>query len=71
MKVRFPGCDLVSYSGGLPTCVMRVERDQATHDAIIKAAMAFEDDSSAALVDYSRATQGLTASKRREVQEMF
>lgn len=35
-------CDFVSYSGGLPMCVIRVFPEQKIQDAIIAAAVAFE-----------------------------
>ena len=35
-------CDYISYCGGMPMFVKRVEADPDIHDAIIQAAMAFE-----------------------------
>lgn len=35
-------CDFISYSGGMPMCVIRVFPDQKVQDAILEAAGAFE-----------------------------
>lgn len=64
-------CDVVSYSGGLPMCVMRVDADPVVHAAIEQASKAFEAQLAEAEADYRRATQGLALTKRRVVQEMF
>ncbi|MBK9496851.1 MAG: YqaJ viral recombinase family protein [Xanthomonadales bacterium] len=64
-------CDLVSYSGGMPTCVMRVHPDPAVHAAIELAATEFEAQIRALMVDYKSAVKGLKASERRVIQEMF
>jgi len=58
-------CDLVSYSGGLPTCVMRVHPDPVVHAAIELAATEFEAQIRALMVDYRAAVKGLKASERR------
>lgn len=63
--------DLVSYSGGLPVCVMRVHADQQVHAAILGAAVDFERELLDALDDYQAATCKLTPTPRRVVQEMF
>ncbi len=64
-------CDLVSYSGGMPTCVMRVHPDPVFHAAIELASTEFEAQIRALMVDYRAAVKGLNASERRVVQEMF
>lgn len=64
-------CDLVSYSGGMPTCVMRVHPDPVVHAAIELAATEFEAQIRALMVDYRAAVKGLKASERRVIQEMF
>lgn len=64
-------CDLVSYSGGLPMCVMRVHPDEVVHEALEQAAKAFEESLQLARADYERATHGLQRTERRVVQEMF
>lgn len=64
-------CDLVSYSGGLPKCIMRVDADPEVHAAIEQACEAFEAQLAEALADYKRATHQLQSTKRRLVQEMF
>lgn len=63
--------DLVSYSGGLPVCVMRVHADQQVHVAILQAAVDFERELLDALDDYTEATKHLKPTVRRVVQEMF
>lgn len=63
--------DLVSYSQGLPTCVMRVFPDPAVHAAIEVAATEFEAQIRALMSDYAAATAGLKPSPRRVVQDMF
>lgn len=63
--------DLVSYSGGLPMCVMRVLPDDTVMASILSAAFAFEEQLLADWETYRRATEGLPTTKRKVVQEMF
>lgn len=66
--------DLISYSGGLPMIVMRVEPDPVIQDAIIDAAAKFEARISAAVADYEAALTSeprLIPTERRIEQEMF
>lgn len=44
--------DLISYSGGLPMCVIRVWPDEKVQTAIVKAAASFEARLSARLAEY-------------------
>lgn len=66
-------CDFVSYSGGLPMVVVRVFPDAKTQDAILDAAMAFEERLEAARARYLHAvaTNRLVPTERRVEQEMF
>jgi predicted phage-related endonuclease len=63
--------DLVSWSGGLPPCVMRIHPDHKVHAAIDNAVDEFESQLSEARRIYDLATKGLLPTKRRVVQEMF
>jgi hypothetical protein len=63
--------DLVSWSGGLPPCVMRVHPVPAVQSAIAKAVDDFETQLAELRRVYELATQGLQPTKRRSVQEMF
>lgn len=48
-------CDFVSYSGGLPMCVVRVAAEPEAQDAILTAAIAFEERLAAAHARYRAA----------------
>ncbi|MFS0736969.1 lambda exonuclease family protein [Sphingomonas sp. 1P06PA] len=66
--------DFVSYSGGLPMFVMRVEPDEHTQGAIIEAAAEFEARLADAENDYRGALAAmpkLIPTERRVEQEMF
>lgn len=63
--------DFISYSGGLPTAVIRVHPNEAVQDAIIEAAGEFERRLSEKLKIYRDATAGLEPTERRIAQEMF
>lgn len=64
-------CDLVSYSGGLPLCVMRIHEDPKIQDAIVEASGKFEKQIERLLSEYNTATRGLKPTKRRVIQDMF
>lgn len=66
-------CDFISYSGGLPMAVVRVEPDSRTQDAIIEAAAKFESRISEVVSDYHEAVEnrGYHPTERRIEQEMF
>lgn len=63
--------DYVSYSGGLPMKPIRVEPDRAVQDAILEAAASFEARVAEIVALYGAASQGLPATERRIVEEMF
>lgn len=63
--------DFISYSGGLPMCVVRVWPDDAVQGAIIEAAAAFEAKLAECLGIYRDASADLIPTERREMQEMF
>lgn len=63
--------DLISYSGGLPMCVMRVHPDLDVQAAILEAAEAFEGQIADKLAAYQRRAAGMIPTKRTIIQEMF
>jgi hypothetical protein len=63
--------DLISWSGGLPPCVMRIHPDAKVHAAIAKAVDEFESQLDEARRIYEIATKGLRPAARRIVTEMF
>ncbi len=64
-------CDLISYSGGLPLCVMRVLPDDKTQRAIEAAHQNLEATVAKLETQYLAAVHGLRPTKRRVVQEMI
>jgi hypothetical protein len=56
--------DYVSYCGGMPLWVKRVEPDQRWHDAIVAAVGAFEDAAVQMEADFYRAAKELPATER-------
>jgi hypothetical protein len=56
-------CDYISYSGGMPLWVKRVEADTAWHDAIAAAMTAFEKAAGEMFDNYYRAVEGLPMTK--------
>lgn len=65
-------CDFLSYSGGLPMAVVRVEGDTATQDAIIEAASKFEARINEVINDFREAIEarGYHPTERRIEEEM-
>lgn len=63
--------DFISYSGGLPTAVIRVHPIEAVHNAIVEAAGDFERRLAEKLKIYREATAGLTPTERRIEMEMY
>lgn len=66
--------DFVSYCGGLPMYVKRVEPDPAIHEAIIAAATAFETRVSEVVQQYHSTIAGMPKvieTERRVDQEMY
>lgn len=66
-------CELLSFSGGLPMPVIRIERDSAICEAIVDACGAAEAAIAAVVADYAAAVEarGFIQTERRERQEMF
>ena len=65
--------DFISYSGGLPMCVIRVHPDPVMQDAILNAAAAFEKRIAEKRAEYDRilSTKKLIPTARRVEQEMY
>jgi len=63
--------DFISYSGGLPMCVVRVWPDDAIQCAIIEASAQFEAQIADKLQIYRDASAELFPTERRVEQEMF
>ena len=65
-------CDFLSYSGGLPMAVIRVEADPVMQTAIIEAAAKFEARICAAIDDFHAAiaARGYPMTERRIEEEM-
>jgi hypothetical protein len=65
--------DFISYSGGLPMAVIRVEPDPAIHAAIIEAAATFERQVATVIADFHANTKArrFIATERKIEQEMF
>lgn len=66
-------CDFISYSGGLPMAVIRVEADPEIQDAILTAATGFEERIAEAIDDYRKAVfvREYPPTERRVDEEMF
>ena len=63
-------CDYVSYTGGMPLYVKRVEPDPDWFDAIVAAVIVFEENASAMVDLYLDATANLPATERIVEMEM-
>jgi len=67
-------CDFISYSGGMPMCVIRVFPDQKMQDAILEAAGAFEARVQAVIRKYQDTLNSdarLVPTERRVEQEIM
>lgn len=66
-------CDFISYHGGLPMFVMRVEPDPEVQEAIVAAATAFEVRVTETIQQYhyTVASRGLLPTERRIEEEMY
>lgn len=64
-------CDLISYSGGLPLAVIRINADAAIQEAIVAAATAFENKLAEKLAIYERVAANLIPTERVTEMEMF
>ena len=62
--------DYVSFSGGMPLWVKRVEPDQNWFDTILAAAQALEDSITDTLAIYTKAVDGLPMTERTQEIEM-
>jgi predicted phage-related endonuclease len=63
--------DFISYSGGLPMCVIRVYPDLRIQAAILDAARTAEAEIAARLAKYHTAAIGLLPTERRIEEEMY
>ena len=57
-------CDFISYSGGMPLFVKRVQPDKRWHDAITKAVEAFEANAADMIAAYNTATADMPPTER-------
>lgn len=66
-------CDFISYSGGLPMAVIRVEANAEIQDAILTAATGFEERIAEAMQDYRAAIEARAypETERRVEEEMI
>jgi hypothetical protein len=64
-------CDFISYSGGLPLFVCRVERDPRCSAAILDACAAAEEDMARMAEDFARLARGMVPTERKIEQEMM
>lgn len=63
-------CDYISYAGGMPLWVKRVEPDQRWHDAIVQVVAAVEDAADEMTTAYQGAVVGLPMTERVTEMEM-
>ena len=63
-------CDYVSYCGGMPMWVKRVEPDERWHEAITEAVTAFETTAAQMVSTYTERTAGLPATERSTYDDM-
>lgn len=63
--------DYVSYCGGMPLYVIRVQPDPDWQDAIFRAAAAFEGTYALVLDEYKKATAGFPATERLDYEMRF
>lgn len=64
-------CDFISYSGGLPLFVQRVERDPRCSAAILDACAAAEEDMARMAEDFARLARGMVPTERKIEREMM
>lgn len=64
-------CDYVSYCGGMPLYVKRVEPDPEWFDVIVAAVDMFEENAERMVADYEAATANLPATERIVEMEMI
>lgn len=63
--------DFISYSGGLPMFVLRVEPIAEYQEAIVSAATAFEARLAEKLAAYTQASKAFIPTERKIIQEMY
>jgi predicted phage-related endonuclease len=68
LVTRRKWCDFISYSGGMPMFVKRVEPDAAIQAAIIAAATGFEANLAEAINTYAVNAKGLHPTERRDYE---
>lgn len=54
-------CDFISYSNGMPMCIVRVYPDETVQAAIVEAATAFEAEMAVKIADYQAALDEMKA----------
>lgn len=64
-------CDFISYSGGMPVFVLRVEPDPTVQKAIVEAATAFEWQLRDKFVTYQQQASRLIPTERKDYEEII
>lgn len=66
-------CDFISYSGGLPMAIIRVEACEETQNAIVEASTQFEERIKEVVADFHAAVEarGYPPTERRVEEEMY
>jgi hypothetical protein len=64
-------CDFISYSGGLPLFLCRVERDPRCSAAILDACAAAEEQMAEMAEDFARMSRNMVPTERKIEQEMM
>ena len=64
-------CDFISYSGGMPAFVLRVEPDPVVHAAIVEAATAFEKLLTEKLAVYQCQAAKFHPTERKDYEEII
>ena len=64
-------CDFISYSGGMPMFVLRIEPDPAVQNAIVEAATAFEKQLNEKLAIYQSQASKFHQTERKDYEEII
>ena len=64
-------CDFISYSGGLPMKIIRIEPDARIQEAIVIAATAFEEKVAHCMVQWEDKIKDLIPTERKVEQEIY
>ncbi len=64
-------CDFISYSGGMPMFVLRVEPDLKVQDAIVEAATAFEEKLTQSLAIYRKQSIFYYTTERKDYEDII